>query len=59
VNAALRLAAFALVLAVLFGAGLLVGDAFGPQRDVDDRGSAPTHMPERGHEAPGHSGGER
>lgn len=57
-NAALRLAAFALVLAVLFGAGLLAGAAFGPQRDVDDRGSAPSQMPERGH-GTGHSGEER
>jgi hypothetical protein len=56
-NPVTRLAAYALVLAVLFGAGLLAGDAFGPQRDVADGGSAPSQMQEPGHGGSGHGGG--
>ena len=55
-NTVTRLAAYALVLAVLFGAGLLAGDAIGPQRDVADRGSAPSQTQDRGHGATGHGG---
>jgi hypothetical protein len=42
-NVPARLAAFAAALAVLFGAGLAAGDAFGPQRDVADHDAAPAH----------------
>ncbi len=42
-NAPARLAAFAAALALLFGAGLAAGDAFGPQRDVVDHQTAPSH----------------
>jgi hypothetical protein len=41
-----RLAAFAAALALLFGAGLAAGDAFGPQRDVPDHEAAPSHLQE-------------
>jgi hypothetical protein len=63
-SVASRLVAFALVLAVLFGGGLMAGAAVGPERDVvehqstprQERESAPHQDRDAGHDAP--AGGE-